>query len=617
MSEVIPPGSRVEAARRPIGGFRALAAFCAGAALASLGFQHGFRESPVPVAWLMGVQALAIGAYIVSQVRAFVVAGHRRAIWPGLGMDLGVLLAAVIYLCLSGGASVSSALGLSVLYVGTLQGVLIGRLSVEALRINLALSPTKLHPTRTLALTFLGLIVVGTLVLALPVATAPELPRKIDYSLPMHVLNCAFTATSAVCVTGLTVYDTGVDFTLFGQGVILVLIQTGGLGIMIFGSAMGLLIGQRLSVKQSLVLQDALSHRTMWQLGSMVVFIVVFTLMAEAIGAALMYPMWRGPESAGPRWFHSVFHSVSAFCNAGFVLQSDNLIAYRRDWQVYGCIMPLIVLGGLGFPALFDLTETARSAIRRLRSRTQGVALSASPMMRHRMSLHARLVLITTTILIVAPTVVFVVLERYGSTAAFHGKAPMMAGEKGYGIWLDALFYSVTCRTAGFNTVSMDASSLSPASHLLGAILMFIGGSPASTAGGIKTVSLTVLLLEIWATMRGREEVEAFGRTIPAEVARRAGVIVALMITMVCAVTLLLCFVERAPLLDSLFETVSAAGTVGLSMGLTPELTPFGRVLIMLAMFTGRLGPVTMLAALTSRSKPVRYAYPTEPVSIG
>jgi trk system potassium uptake protein TrkH len=163
----------------------------------------------------------------------------------------------------------------------------------------------------------------------------------------------------------------------------------------------------------------------------------------------------------------------------------------------------------------------------------------------------------------------------------------------------------------------MDTASLSPASHLLGAILMFIGGSPASAAGGVKTVSLAVLMLEIWATLRGRPNVEAFGRTIPDEVVRRAAVIIVLMMALISAVTLLLCFTEGSPLLVSLFETVSAAGTVGLSTGLTPELTPSGRTLIMITMFVGRLGPVTMLVALTGRAKPVRFAYPPEHVSIG
>lgn len=617
MSDVVLSLRRVEAARSRAGWLRASVTLFAVLALTSLALEYGFYRPPLPEALLVGVQVLAVALYIVARVHALFTLTDRgpqiRATW----IDLGILAVVLIIVQVRAGLNGHPALGVSAFYVGILQALLIGRLAMAAIRLNFAISQARLHPTRVLALTFFGLIVVGTLVLALPRATSPALHQAAGFSIPLHLLNCAFTATSAVCVTGLVVYDTGTDFTMFGQFVILALIQAGGLGIMIFGGAMGLLVGQRLSLKHSLVLQDALSHRTMGQLRSMVLFIIVFTFVAEVIGAVLMYPMWQDVPTVGARWFHSVFHAISAFCNAGFALRADSLMSYSGDWQVYGCIMPLITLGGLGFPVLYDLTQSTIYTVRRWWTRSRGVPLSTIPWTHHRMSIHTRLVLITSGVLIFFPTIGFVLIELFGAGTVQLGGPETLAGAKGAGIWLDALFYSVTCRTAGFNTVAMDGASLSPASHLLGAILMFIGGSPASCAGGIKTVSLAVLMMEVWATLRGRPATEVFHRTIPDDVGRRAAVITVLMLALVSSVTLLLCFTEGAPLLVSLFETVSAAGTVGLTMGLTVELTPIGRVLIILTMFLGRLGPMTMLVALTGRARPVRFSYPTEAVSIG
>jgi trk system potassium uptake protein TrkH len=594
---------------------------CALAAVVALVLEFGFWVPPLPVPLLVAIELVAVGVYVAARAYEIWTAADRwraiRASW----VDGLVVAGAGIFLVVWSEVSHHHVLKASAVYVAIMQGVLIARLAIEAVRLNLLLSQSHLHPTRIVVLTFVGLIVIGTLALSLPRAVRPEMIDGAGFSIPRHVLNCAFTATSAVCVTGLTVYDTGEDFTRFGQLVILLLIQAGGLGIMIFGSLFGLLAGRRLSLRQSLVLQDTLSYRTLGHMRSVVVFIIVTTFAAEATGVLMLLPMWQGADSSGSRWFYSVFHSISAFCNAGFSLQPDSLVRYRGAWQVYVCIAPLIVLGGLGFPVLHDLWQALRAAVRRRRARHAPSALSMPGHRRHRFSLHTKLVLITTAVLIIVPALLVMFLETFGPVSGGRvssaASPATMAGDSVGGRLLDAFFYAVTCRTAGFNTVSVDIGSMSPAGHFVGIVLMFIGGSPASTAGGIKTISLAVLLLGVWTLLKGRENVEVMGRTIPERIVRRAAVLAVLMFAMMSLAALLLCYIERVTLLEALFETVSASGTVGLSTGLTPRLTLAGRIVIMVAMFAGRLGPLTVLIALAGQAKPSQYSYPEEEVGIG
>jgi len=591
------------------------------AAMASLALEFGFPQPPLPSGFLIGVQILAVAVYVALRAHFIWTSSARwsavRACWP----DGLLLFVAAVFVAIETEWMRQPALKLTAVYVAAMQLLIALRLAIGLVRLNLELSQSRLQPTRVLALTFLVLIVTGALALALPNATAVHLQQQGDFSIWRHLVNCLFTATSATCVTGLVVYDTPTDFTFFGQLVILLLIQAGGLGIMIFGGMFGLLAGKQLSLKQSLVLQDALSHRTLGQLRRMIVFIVISTLFIEAVGAVVMYPMWVDVANTGDRVFLSVFHAVSAFCNAGFSLRSDSLIAYSRAWQVYAVIMPLIILGGLGFPVLSDLAALMFRSIRRLRAgRRHALTDNGAPP--PRLSLHTKLVLVTTAVLIILPAGAFVLFESFGRlepppTMGRPADAGMMASASFFGKWLDAMFLSVTCRTAGFNTIPMDEASLTPVTHFLASALMFIGGSPASTAGGIKTVALAVLVLGVWSTLRGRERVEAFGRTIPESVVRRSAVVMILMGTLVTTVTLLLCFFEQSSLRAAWFEAVSACGTVGLSTGLTPELTVAGRIVIMVAMFAGRLGPLTLLAALAGRAPTSRYEYPSEQVIIG
>ncbi|MCH8965157.1 MAG: hypothetical protein IIB58_09365 [Planctomycetes bacterium] len=316
------------------------------------------------------------------------------------------------------------------------------------------------------------------------------------------------------------------------------------------------------------------------------------------------------------RWFYSIFHAVSAFCNAGFALSEDSLMPYRSLGPTYGVIMPAIVLGGLGFPVLADIGGLARDrvllpALRRIGfrgGRTEPAVRIA------RLNLHSKLVLIMTAVLIVVPAGLFFLFESTGgagtSDAAMHSMA-----------WPErltaALFQSVTCRTAGFNTASLAVDDISTSSLFLMCILMFIGGAPASTAGGVKTVAIAMLVLGTLATLRRRENVEAFHRQIPASTIRHAAVVIMVMFCLVSTVVLLLSYTESASLAEVLFESVSACGTVGLSTGLTPDLTIAGKLVIMLAMFAGRLGPLTLLIALAGRERTSAYSYPVEPITIG
>jgi len=584
----------------------------------ALAFEFGFYDPPLPEAALIAVQLLTVGVYALVRVLQVWTAAHRFTALRRLWYDVAILVAAGSIVLLEFEFSSSPAVTVSATYVATMQAALAVGLLVKAVQLNLSLSQRVLQPTRFVLGTFVALITLGTVALALPRAMPAEFWQRGDISLPQHLVNCAFTATSATCVTGLVVYDTGTDFTRYGQIVILLLIQLGGLGIMVIGSVMGILAGRQLSLRHSLVLQDETSYHTLGEMRGLVTFIVASTFLIEALGALVLYPMFRSTQEVGTRVFQAIFHSVSAFCNAGFALQSDSLVSFQHAWPTYLGVVPLIILGGLGFPVLRDLWNGCVALVRGRIRRHRGIRRGAARRKRV-FCLHSRLVLLTSAVLIAVPTVLFVLFEsaHIGAMDGMEGSDGTFAKMSPSGTILNALFLSVTCRTAGFNTVPMDADSLTPASHMLSAILMFVGGSPGSTAGGIKTSSLAVMLLGVWATLRGRQHVEAFGRKISDIVVRRAGAVMVVMAAMISVVTLVLCFTEGVSLRAALFETVSAAGTVGLSMGLTPELTYGGRVVIMVTMLAGRLGPLTVLVAMAGVPRPARYEFPTETVVIG
>lgn len=437
-----------------------------------------------------------------------------------------------------------------------------------------------------LAAGFASLILVGACLLRLPIAHRGP---------PIGLLDALFTATSAVCVTGLTVVDTGTTYTRFGQAVILVLIQLGGLGIMTFAAIATQILGSRLSFRSQALVQDTFYQtRAAANIRRDLKRIVALTLIIEFVGVLLLYLDLRGAPGGAPPLFSAVFHAVSAFCNAGFSIYSDNLVSIRAMPLTMLVIAVLIILGGLGHTVVLE--SGRRLAGRILRWPQHPV----------RWSLNSRIVLTVSAALIIGGAAGILVFGLTPTEESWGAKAAA------------ALFHSVSARTAGFNTLDL---ALLPAPTLLILIaLMFIGGSPASCAGGIKTTSLATWLAEVRSRARGGRDVALWGRRLPPVVIERARAIIGLAVVWNLIGILFLSTSElsqsRFQFEDVLFEQVSAFATVGLSTGVTPHLTPAGKLWIIATMFVGRLGPLTMaLAVLPMRTVPLRY--PEERVLVG
>jgi len=450
--------------------------------------------------------------------------------------------------------------------------------------------PHPLHPSVLLAASFAGAILVGTLLLTLPVSAVGP---------PVTPLEALFTATSAVCVTGLTVVDIGTRFSVFGQWVILGLIQAGGLGIMTYALFVSVLLGRRISFQHRVVLQDSLHHSPTTRLKALLRHVIVFTLLIEVTGAALLWLHWRG-EFPGRAAYLGLFHAVSAFCNAGFSPFPDNLTRYRGDFVVNAVITGLIIVGGLGFLVSLELRD-------RLLQRLRGQRLAP-------LSLHARVVVTVTASLLACGFLGFLVLEWDNLLRALPLDEAVLA----------AWFQSVTPRTAGYNTV--DYGSATATTLYLTVFLMFIGASPGSTGGGIKTTSCGLVVALFRARWRGRGQATLFRRTVPHEAMDRAVTVTLLSATLVALSVLVLTFVEQrfAPantsgpaFLALVFEATSAFGTVGLSTGITARLTPLGQLLIIALMFVGRVGPLTVALAAGHSEEKGRIRYAEENVMVG
>ncbi len=442
-----------------------------------------------------------------------------------------------------------------------------------------------LSPAQVLALSFAGLIATGTVLLSLPAASAGR------HALPLA--DALFTSTSAVCVTGLIVVDTPKAFSGFGQAVLLVLIQAGGLGYMTLSTAAVVALGRRLSMRERLALKQALNLDTMEGLVRFTLMVLRLTAAFELAGALVLTARWMGDFGFARAAYLGLFHAVSAFNNAGFSLFSTNLTAYRGDPVVTLTIAGLVICGGLGFLVLSELGRGRRWAL---------------------LSVHTRLVLIVTACLLGVGTVAVFWLERANPATL----GPLGPGEA----WLAAFFQAVTPRTAGFNTV--DIGSLTPPTLLLLLVLMFIGASPGGTGGGVKTSTFGVALAALWATVRGESDTILFRRRVPPEVVARAFLVCFLAFLALNAVTLALLAVEHRPLLPTLFETTSAFGTVGLSISppggvvsLSGEFTPLGKLLVTAMMFMGRVGPLTLAIAVVGRRSVPRLRYPEARVLIG
>jgi len=431
------------------------------------------------------------------------------------------------------------------------------------------------RPAQLLATSFFITIAIGALLLSLPLATKGEGGASI--------IDAIFTATSSVCVTGLIVQDTPVYFSNFGLVVIIILIQLGGLGIMTISGAVALAVRRGMAVKQRAVMQQMMDQSYYEELRHVLKRILEGTFLIETLGVIALMIAWHDPsrDFLSTLWI-SVFHSISAFCNAGFALFSDSLVSFQDKPLVLVIHMALIVLGGLGFTVI-------------------------GPILGFRLprGIHARLAVLVSVILIIVGFVFFLFVESTRGLLE-HPLSTKM--------W-DALFQSITARTAGFN--SADLTTWSDGSIVLMIILMFIGASPGSTGGGIKTTTLGVLVLATISMIRGRREVEFHGRRIPQEIIIKATTILLLSLALVYIFTIALMLTESLPFKSLMFEVVSAFGTVGLSLGITADLSSLGKVLITILMYFGRIGPLTAAMIVGERIVRGRFRYPEARVMVG
>lgn len=458
----------------------------------------------------------------------------------------------------------------------------------------------EIGPTKILLLSLLGVIVIGALILSLPICNKQ----------PIKMIDSLFVSTSAVCVTGLTTVVPIEQFTLIGQVVLLALIQIGGIGFMTMISIVLILIGKKLNLSDKIIIRESLNQDSFKGLVKLVKKIFIYTVIIEIIGACILAVRFIPDFGITKGIWFSIFHSVSAFCNAGFdLLGANSIIPYSSDWLICLTLMALIIIGGLGFTVWDDITEN----IKRKRK------------MRH-LALHTKIVLIMTSALLISGMFFTFILEKDNLQTM---------GQDNFGTkMLKSAFQSTTLRTAGFFT--MPQRELTSVTKFLSICYMFIGGSPASTAGGIKTVTLGVIILLVMNYIRGRQETNIFNKKISTAAINRAIVVFTISIFIVISSICLLLATEdleteqnisqdiatyfNLSFMDISFEVVSAFSTVGLTLGVTAKLSLAGRLVIIMLMIIGRLGPITISIALFKKHKEVKQSkvkYPYGNILIG
>jgi len=437
------------------------------------------------------------------------------------------------------------------------------------------------HPAQLIVIAFAGAILVGTVLLLLPFAT--EEGGRAPF------VTALFTSTSAVCVTGLIVVDTPTYWSGYGEGVILGLIQAGGLGIMTLASVLALIVARRLGLRTRLVAQAEAAAPTLQDLRRVLLGVVILSFFFEAVTAAVLTArLWVSYDFGfGAALYRGVFHAVSAFNNAGFALWSDSLVGFVTDGWISLTVALAIIAGGLGFPVWFEIRQRLRG--------------------RHRWTLHTKLTLATTA---------FLLLFGFGAVLAFEwGNAGTMGTLDPEGKLLAGFFQGVTPRTAGFNT--LDYAAVEPETLLVTDMLMFVGAGSASTGGGIKVTTFALLFLMVWSEVRGEPTVNAFGRRVPPVAQRQALAVTFIALNAVVISTLVLMADSAFSFSQALFEALSAFGTVGLSTGITADLNELGKVVLVVLMFLGRTGPYTLGVALALRERRRLYRFPEERPLIG
>lgn len=438
-----------------------------------------------------------------------------------------------------------------------------------------------LSSSRIILLGFVITIFIGTIMLSLPVSSST--------GASVGWLNALFTSTSAVCVTGLVVLDTGTDFSTFGQIIILLLIQIGGLGFMTFSVLIAVIMGKKIGLKERLLIQQSSNSIETQGVVRLSLSIVLISFIFETLGALLLTLRWASELGVGKALYYGIFHSISAFNNAGFALWSDSLSRYVGDPLVNLVISFLFIIGGIGFIVILDL----------YRKRSWKV-----------LSFHTKIVLITSGALCVAGFLFIFGMELFNARTF----STLSWSER---IWA-GYFQGVVTRTAGFN--SIDIGAMLPASQFFMIFLMFIGASSGSTGGGIKTTTFAVLMLSVFSTIKGNEDVHLLKKRIPQDLVSRSLAVMTISLGVVLGATFLLTMTEytrHTDILALLFETTSAFGTVGMSMGLTPDLSPMGKYIIIVTMYIGRLGPLTLAFALAQKTVKQKYRYPEDKLLIG
>ncbi len=442
----------------------------------------------------------------------------------------------------------------------------------------------ELQASQVLVLGFLSVILIGAIILATPFVT--QSGESIGF------VNAFFTATSAVCVTGLVVVDTGSYWNYFGKTVIIILIQIGGLGFMTMASLLTIMAGKKFSLKNRMMMQESMGAYHLSGIVRLTKYAVRMTIIFEAIGAFILsfrfIPMYGRAKGI----YYSIFHSISAFCNAGFDIMGtgNSLSQFVKDPLISITISMLVIIGGLGFIVVLELLRFKKF---------------------RKWTLNTKVVVVSTLLLLIIPFIVILSVEYSNPNTIGSLTIPQKV--------LASFFATMTPRTAGFNTI--DIPSMRPPVLVITMILMFIGGSPSSTAGGVKTTTVALFMVTIFSILRGKKDVEAFGRRIPEENVKRAIAVIGIALLFLIIIITSLSITEKgASFFEVVFETLSAYGTVGLSVGLSSKLTTAGKIIMSVAMFLGRVGALTLLFAATSKLKSnqnLMISYPAERISIG
>ena len=469
---------------------------------------------------------------------------------------------------------------------------------IELSRMSLGVNKMAIHPAMIFILSFLLVILVGTLLLMLPNSTVGGITW----------IDALFTATSAVCVTGLIVVDTATVFTGMGKTIIMILFQIGGLGMMTFTSFFGFFFKGGQSLQSQLFLKDYINEDNISKIGSTLIKIMLFTLGFELLASGLIFVIVDPSlfSSTGERAFFALFHSISAFCNAGFSTLTNGLYetGFRTEYHIHLILAISIIMGGIGFPVIVSYYQVAK----RIGTNYYNSFTKKDSFYHHTpriFNINTRLTTVTTFILLVVGFITYWIFEENNT----------LAGLEGYGKIVTAFFGSVTPRTAGFNTVDM--TQLALPTVLIYLILMWIGASPGSTGGGLKTTTFAVAVLNALSIAKGKDRVEVFNRQIDPETVRKAFAVILLSFLVIgMGVFMVLFFNPELDILDVAFEVFSAFATVGLSLGITAKLTTGSKLVISLIMFLGRVGTLTVLVAFIRKTRSLRYKYPQETVFI-